>query len=146
MLGKASKNYWISRGNHDKHVAPALAFAAAQAHRPTQDWRHQCLSFVRQSLGAEGMGGTAVDAWNRNLHPDRTHSWYAPPPGVPIFWAGGAGHIVLASATPGYCWSSDVRGPGTVAHVTVAEVSRWLGSGHKYLGWADTVNGVAILA
>lgn len=144
LLGKASKNYWVARGNKDSRTAPALAFAKRAVSGP-HIWHNLCLSFVRQSLGAPGLGGTALDAFNRNPSAKR-HSFYAPPPGVPIFWSGGAGHVVLSGPDAGYCFSSDVRGAGTVAYVTVAEVSKWLGPSHKYLGWVESINGVAVLA
>jgi hypothetical protein len=147
ILGKASKNYWVSRGNKDTHVQPAFAFAKKQIAEKSDVWFEQCLSFVRQALGAPGMGGTAVDAWNRNVHPtDRTHTFYNPPPGVPVFWSGGAGHVVLSGPDAGYCWSTDVRVKGEVSYVTIAEVDKWLGKSHRYLGWTDTCNGVVVVA
>lgn len=147
ILGKASKNYYVSKGNKDSRVQPAFVFARKEDTDGSKAWHDLCLSFVRQALGAPGMGGTAVDAWNRNLKPvDNTHSFYNPPPGVPVFWSGGAGHVVLSGPDAGYCWSTDIRGDGTVSYVTIASVTKWLGSSHKYLGWTSTINGVTVLA
>lgn len=147
VLGKASKNYWVSKGNKDSRTVLAFAFARKQAADGSIAWHDLCLSFVRQALGAPGLGGTALDAWDRNLKPtDRTHTFYAPPPGVPVFWSGGAGHVVLSGPDAGYCWSTDIRGDGTVSYVTIASVTKWLGSSHKYLGWASTINSVTVLA
>jgi hypothetical protein len=146
ILGKASKNYYVSKGNNDSVVPKAHAFADKECASASQNWTDLCLSFVRQCFGAPGMGGTAVDAWDRNLKPtDKTHTFYNPPPGVPVFWGGGAGHVVLAW-TNGYCWSTDVRVKGKVSYVTIAEVSAWLGKSHPYLGWAESINGVTVLA
>lgn len=146
VLGTASKNYWVSRGNKDVLVASSLAFAHAQSLHATQNWHDLCLSFVRQSFGAPGMGGTAVDAFNRNLKPkDLTHTFYNPPAGVPVFWGGGAGHVVRMDVN-GMCYSTDVRGNGKVWYVPLSEVSSWLGKSHPYLGWTETINGVRVLS
>lgn len=145
ILNKASKSYWVNRGNHSPTSAAAFAFARRAAAGP-HAWSRLCLSFVRQALGAPGMGGTAVDAWNRCVKAGQTHTFYTPPPSVPVFWSGGAGHVVLTGPDAGMCWSNDIHGAGVISYVSLAEVDRWLGSAHKRLGWTSSVNGVSCLS
>jgi hypothetical protein len=83
--------------------------------------------------------GSAIVAWN---NANSKHSTGIPPAGTFVFWKiGKFGHIAI-SAGGGFCWSTDIRGAGTVARVPISEIkARW---GGTYLGWTEDVNEVRV--
>lgn len=120
-------------------ASTALARCAAEAKRPTPGWKGQCLKFCRTMFGIPARYGSAIVAWN---NANSKHSTGIPPAGTFVFWRiGQYGHIAI-SAGGGYCWSTDIRGAGTVARVPISEIKySW---GATYLGWTEDVNEVRV--
>jgi hypothetical protein len=120
-------------------VSDALARAAAEARRPSRNWRGYCLMFCRMQFGVAAKYGSAIVAWNNAKY---KHTTGVPPRGTFVFWSiGKYGHIAISDGN-GYCWSTDIRGAGTVARVPITEIrSRW---GARLLGWTEDVNGVRV--
>lgn len=116
----------VARANIQRECAPDL-----------------CLKNVRTWLQVQAGAPTAIAAW-RAVPSDKRHNWYTPPAGVPVFWSGGshgAGHVAL-SLGGGEVRSTDIRGRGTVATVSIDTIAKvW---GLTYLGWAENLNGVTV--
>lgn len=113
----------------------AIGWARARMGYSGSTWINRCLSFVRQALGAPGIGYGAIDAWNNAKY--KMHS--TPPPGTPVFWAGGRyGHAALSTGG-GRIISTDWPGAGTVSETTISALtSAW---GKRYMGWTRDING-----
>lgn len=106
-------------------------------------WRGLCLMFVRSMLDVDYKHPSAIEAW-RAIPPLQRHEEDTdPPPGVPLFWAGGRyGHVALSAGKRGYCWSTDIKRVGKVDRVPIDLIrARW---GLDYLGWAESINGVRV--
>jgi hypothetical protein len=102
-----------------------------------------CLKWVRGPCWEIGsLYASAIDAWEgaRIRHPgDRT-----PPPGAPLFYAGGTyGHIVIAQYDgSGRMRSTDCPTSGQVSDADLSwPETAW---GDTYLGWTEDLNGVQL--
>lgn len=124
-------------------IGRALDGAAREVVRPSRDWSGLCLMFVRTCYHPDipKRADAAIEAWAAVERTDR-HPRATPPPGVPLFWEiGKHGHVAL-SAGQGKCFSIDIRRRGKADLVPIDLIAqRW---GARYLGWADTLNGVRI--
>ncbi len=115
----------------------ALAWMLSQSRNPSKSWLNLCLQDVRMSLGVG------------QKYPDATAAWYAtkkrhtgtPPPGVPVWWTGGHGHVAL-SAGGGYAWSNDILRKGQIDKVPIELITKkW---GKPYQGWSEDINDVDV--
>lgn len=126
-------------------VAWLAAKPTAKGRTKTGSWFGYCLAAIRLSYGdVPPRGGSAASAWrNAKIQhgPD-----VAAPVGVPQFWTGGKkgyGHIAL-SCGDGTVWTTDTGGRGTITRQRQADVTRWLGRSHTYVGWSEDLNGVRV--
>lgn len=156
ILSKASRNYYVSRGNQSPLCTDALALCAKLSKAGTDVGVGLCLKNARIKFDAPSLavvdpkkypdGGTAAEAfaYEAAKNPDPTHGWYNPPAGVPVFWSGGsagAGHVAISDGK-GNVWSTDIERSGKWDLVPVADIhARW---GLKYLGWSERLNGVRV--
>ena len=111
----------------------------------------KCLSLVRQAWGAQGMGGTAAQAWVRAQQAGGAHTdGSAPPLGAAVFFTGGssgAGHTAIVSKYvngQAYIITNDYPTKGQVGEVPLAQLQKAWGNLH-YVGWSSSVNGKTIL-
>lgn len=106
----------------------------------------RCQAWVVGLFGMPGVGdrdgdgdADAVDGWiseRGHQHTDRNA-----PAGAPVAWSGGYGHRAISLGN-GLIRSTDAGGSGIVATVPLSWIEQhW---GLRYLGWSDTINGVAI--
>lgn len=121
----------------------ALAWAADQVKRPSQDWTRWCLSFVRQAYGLPIVHPNAGVAWDKAEHKHQTTDAGSIPAAVPVFWElpGVADHVAL-SAGGGLCYSTDAKRTGKVDLVTIDSISRAWGA--QLLGWTEDLNGFPV--
>lgn len=125
-------------------VASSGSEAISNARRYNSCRVGMCLMYVRTWLEIGSRDPSAIAAWDNATgkhHDDRNA-----PLGVPMFFAGGRyGHIVLSGPDVGgkqIVRSTDVPSSGNVSSVDVGWFERnW---GYRYLGWTETLNGVAI--
>lgn len=103
-----------------------------------------CLRYVRTWLEIGSRDPSAISAWSNagGKHPGDRNA----PLGAPLFYSGGRyGHIVIAGGDVDgkqIVRSTDVYGAGSVSSVDIGWCERnW---GYRYLGWTETLNGVAI--
>ncbi|HEY9409317.1 MAG TPA: hypothetical protein VIQ30_22710 [Pseudonocardia sp.] len=99
-----------------------------------------CLKFVRSCFDIAAVYRSAAIAWAaaQHRHPgDRN-----PPPGVPMWWTGGAsghGHVAI-SLGGGRFRSTDVPRSGRVGNSSL-DTFTWP---HRYVGWSEDINGVRV--
>lgn len=99
-----------------------------------------CLKYVRSAHGIGSRYPTAISAWYNAAH--RHSGDHRPPPGVPVFLAGGRYGHVAVSAGGGLCWSTDAVAYGRVDLVGIdALAAKW---GYQVLGWTEDLNGVRV--
>lgn len=122
-----------------KTINQAIANCAAEIKHPTPGWKAQCLRFCRTMYGIPSQHTSAINAWIGSTY---KHTTGVPPRGAFVFWkVGQFGHIAISDGN-GFCISTDIKGPGTVARVPITTINtRW--SAH-YLGWTEDVNGVRL--
>jgi GH25 family lysozyme M1 (1,4-beta-N-acetylmuramidase) len=108
----------------------------------------RCASTTRWEVGMCGQFCAAMYGYGASGYRDALTQWQETPgtlrrpgatdapPGALLFWGGGSaghGHVAVADGGGG-CWSIDIAGAGTVAHVSAGTITaRW---GLPYLGWA----------
>lgn len=128
----------VSTGVGTARGAAADAWMERQSRSPAHSWFDRCLEAVRTSLGAPGgVKSAAVSfAATKNRHNG------TPPPGVPVWWTGGAyGHVAL-SAGGGMVWSNDILRRGQIDKVPISLITKkW---GKQYQGWSEDINGVDV--
>jgi hypothetical protein len=122
-------------------VASSAAEAIDNAQATTRCDPGYCLRYVRTWLEIGSHYASAIDAWNGAAyrHPgDRN-----PPPGVPLFYAGGQyGHIVLGLHQAPNMRTTDAPSSGKVTTQEIAWCEQaW---GYDYLGWTEDLNTVTI--
>lgn len=115
------------------------ADALAEARRWTTCRVGMCLWTVQEWFGAPHEYPSAIAQWHAASTKrvgDRN-----PPPGVPVFYEGGAnGHIAISTGHG--IRSTDAPANGGVAEVDLDwPLRRW---GHRYAGWAGDLGGQAI--
>lgn len=121
----------------------AVAWGKRQINNPSQNWRRQCLSFVRQSFGVERRIPNAGMSWDQSQFKHRVASGMNIPRGVPVHWETSdvADHIALSIGN-GLCLSTDARRSGHIDIVSIdALTRRW---GMRLHGWTEDINGVRI--
>jgi len=126
--------------------ARPIAEAARRSKSPTPTSEvGYCLREVRECLEVGPAAADAIGAWNAAKIRHRFTHVEEIPAGVPIFWAGGSaghGHIAIAAAKRGWCWSTDIRRPGYFDRVPIDEVTtKWR---MTFLGWTEDLNGVRV--
>lgn len=134
-----------------RNTAQALAYAAEQAARPTQDWSNYCLKFVRSCYGIPPLYASAWAAWLGADDEDR-HTGGTPsdaPVGTALCYKGGGpyGHIMLAAhpiaGELSAAWSNDLVADGEIDKVArTAPITKW---GQGYLGYLTAVNGYDLM-
>jgi TP901 family phage tail tape measure protein len=102
-----------------------------------------CLYEVSRWLAPGGIRGAenATDAWNKSKkkHVRDTN----PPPGYPVYWAGGDGHVAL-SIGGGWVRSTDWPRKGRVGSAKISDITKsW---GKTYNGWAEDAWGHKLAA
>lgn len=126
------------------YSARALAAARKESEKSGVFDAGLCLRHVRLWYGIAAKYPSAIEAWEGagGADGDATHTVLDPPKGVPVFWSGGRfGHIAL-SAGNGKIWTTDLPQRGRTGLVDIELVhERW---NYKYLGWAETLNGVRV--
>lgn len=114
--------------------APVLALAQAKATDTYQPGF--CLRFTRELYGVPKVYDDAAEAWH---HTKRRHTSWPPPPGVPVWWTGGHGHVA-PSAGGGDVYTTDnpLEGRGEVGLCPIQTITtRW---GKTYQGWSEDLN------
>jgi len=113
------------------------------------DWSQLCLQMCRIAWGIPTpMFRDAYAAWQGS-----SQQFDMPLAGAPIYWdhilIGGVprrelGHVAIADAEPGWCWSIDIlrSHPGRVDRVPIDLVrTKW---GGRFLGWTSDLEGVTL--
>jgi hypothetical protein len=115
---------------------PVIALARAKSRETFAS--NMCLKFVRTRYGVPGL---APDAAQGFAMTNRRHT-STPPPGVPVWWTGGAhGHVAI-SAGGGYVLSTDWPRAGSVGRVSIRTLTdRW---NKRYRGWSEDINEVTV--
>jgi N-acetylmuramoyl-L-alanine amidase len=121
-------------------VARTANEAARKAHRYTTCQPGMCLMYTRTWLDIDSKYPSAIAAWEAAKGKHRKDR--SPPRGAPVFYAGGNyGHIAL-SLGKRRIRSTDCRSSGRVTDTVLSWPEHaW---GQRYLGWTETLNGVAI--
>lgn len=123
-----------------KTYLEALANAAAQVKKASQDWTGWCLKFCRIMYGVAALYTEADLAWDKAKY---RHTTGVPPKGALVFWrVGKFGHIAISDGG-GYVYSTDIMRRGKVDRVPITYVtSHWRAT---YLGWTEDINGVRVI-
>lgn len=128
------KGFDISDAN--KIGKKAIAWAQAQINNPSQNWHNWCLLFVEYALRAGGIPtcsmGNANNAWFEASGRHGPQS--TPPPGVPVYWGEGDGHIALSIGN-GYCITTDFCHVGKACVAKINAITT--GWNKPYRGWSD---------
>ncbi len=108
----------------------------------------RCLAMVQEcySQGAhipQQSRGDAANAWDMARFKHEGAPFSSIPPGVPVSWGGGQGHVVLSTGGGG-CISSDYPLDDVANVTTLAAVDKWLGSSHDYKGWSEDSCGTRV--
>lgn len=121
-----------------KTIQQAEDWAHAQISKPSQSWKSQCQSFVRQAYGVGSWAPSAYDAWLKIPSKQRHFSVIEDAPrGAAIYFKHRVGdprpgHVVIA--TEHNCLSNDIYRSG---EIDVAPrdifISKW---NMEYLGWS----------
>lgn len=103
-----------------------------------------CEKFTRGHFGFPARYGSARLAYQASKRDGKVHVDYNAPAGVPVFWDILSGknapydHVAI-SVGGGYCISTSAGPGGTVAKVSIRDLTRrW---GMRYLGWAEFYHG-----
>lgn len=103
-----------------------------------------CEKFTRGHFGFPARYGSAKLAYQASKRDGKVHVDYNAPAGVPVFWDILSGknapydHVAI-SVGGGYCISTSAGPGGTVAKVSIRDLTqRW---GMRYLGWAEFYHG-----
>lgn len=103
-----------------------------------------CEKFTRGHFGFPARYGSAKLAYQASKRDGKVHVDYNAPAGVPVFWDILSGknasfdHVAI-SVGGGYCISTSAGSGGTVAKVSIRDLTqRW---GMRYLGWAEFYHG-----
>lgn len=125
-------------------TARALANARASIGKGGS-YSGMCEKFVRTCFGFTAKYASAKIAWDHAG--GKHHGDYNAPAGVPVFWDITSGknvkydHIAL-SVGGGYCVSTSAGKGGTVALVSIRDLTRrW---GMTYRGWAEVYHGIRV--
>jgi hypothetical protein len=133
-LGKLTGS---NSGSATGRGAAALSWMQRQSRSGASNWHNKCLMDVRMALGVPSKYGTAAIGW---AHTRKRHSG-TPPPGVPVWWTGGQGHVAL-SAGGGYVWTNDFVRDGRIDKASISDITRrW---GKPYQGWSEDINDVDV--
>lgn len=133
-------------------VSAAVAIAAAVAEQADphladeygfSDLHDRCEWTVRTLLGIGPGAATAKAAWQA-VPVSQRHGHLVPPPGHPVFFQTGnsAWHVTLSDYEPWYVWSTDILRKGKLDRVPKSLIQRRWNA--PYLGWTESLNGVAI--
>jgi hypothetical protein len=135
-------------GKPSKYGQGAIHWASHQVDAKTGGWHDRCLGFVTlayRAAGAPVIGvGTALIAGvaaERTMHHNPDPS--SIPPGVPLWWSGGLGHVAL-SLGGGKAISTDYPTSGVANYTTVDGLIHWLEGSHHFLGWSETIEGARV--
>lgn len=103
-----------------------------------------CEKFTRGHFGFPARYGSAKLAYQASKRDGKVHVDYNAPAGVPVFWDILSGknapydHVAI-SVGGGYCISTSAGPGGTVAKVSIRDLTqRW---GMRYLGWTEFYHG-----
>lgn len=121
----------------------AVTWARGQIDRPDEDYKRECLKFVRKAFDLPPVEPNAGLAWDHARDKHRTTKAGSIPAGVPVFWEqpGEADHVAL-SIGGGLCISTDVKRSGRVDIVRIASIApAW---GGELLGWTGDLNGFPV--
>ena len=148
-----------TRKNNDKvkTVANALEYMmwrnsinSTLAKDANYDWEKTngwCLRTCRFAWGFDSSEVSAKVAWEKTPKKHKREKTTDFPPGALVYFSGdknGYGHVTIASADPGYVWTTDYLGNGHVDKVSIAALTgdvpdaKW---NLTYLGWTDWLNG-----
>lgn len=121
----------------------AVAWARRMIDTPDEDYRRECLKFVRKAFDLPPVEPNAGLAWDHAKVKHRTSNPGAFPFGVSAFWEtpGDADHVALTIGG-GLCISTDVKRTGRVDIVRIASIGpAW---GATLLGWTEDLNGFTV--
>jgi TP901 family phage tail tape measure protein len=118
----------------------AIDWATNQVYHGGPDWYRLCLQFVRSAFGVGPRDKNATTGWLNAKYKHRQTPGAAPP-GVPLWWGGGDGHVAL-SLGHGRIISTDIKRHGHADFAKAADVTH--GWGKPYYGWSEDINGVKI--
>lgn len=123
-------------------ATPAEALAKSRA--ITRGYGNMCLQFVRVCYGIGARYPSAISAWNNatTKHTRSGTDLSGMPLGAPIFFAPNGspyGHVAV------YAGNGMMRTTNSATNlIHTAQVSRWVASGYRLLGWTEDLNGVKI--
>lgn len=105
-----------------------------------------CLREVRKAYGIAALHPDASTAWRKAARKHPTTDLASIPPGVPVFWTGGAGgfgHVAVKAGGRGHdVWTTDFVRRGRFDRVDGRKIGpTW---GLKLEGWAEDLNGVRV--
>jgi hypothetical protein len=128
--------------------AKAIDYGNRLAQSGRDGFHGRCLAFVQEcySQGAhvpQQSRGDAANAWAMAKFKHEGAPFASIPPGVPVFWSGGNGHVVLSTGGGG-CLSTDHPLDDVANVTTLAEIDKWLGGSHPYEGWSEDSCGTRV--
>lgn len=147
-----SKDKLRAGGNYNARAGAAVKTARVRVSSHYSFGPGECAKAVRTAyaLPVSAWGKvptTAAGAWHA-AH--KTHSWYNPPVGVPVFWLGGstgAGHVAIADGL-GNVLTTDFGpngyiGDGETRVVPIADIAKH-DPALEYVGWAEDYLGAVV--
>lgn len=103
--------------------------------------RGYCLKVCRQAWDLPPDEPSAIEEWH-SIPAKYRHKvrWSVIPVGMPVFFEGGKhGHVAIASALPGFVWTTDAPKVDRIGLVHISYFRRkW---GYRYLGYSSYFQG-----
>lgn len=134
-------------GDANRVGSKAIAHGLSVVNAGTHGYHNWCLRFVQECYAAAGVPtpsqGNAANGATNSAGMHRTTDYASIPPGVPLWWNGGDGHVALSTGG-GNAISTDYPKDDVANVTTIKGLVDWLDGSHMFLGWSESFTGTKV--